>query len=220
MKKYITPSLLNVSSEQRPQLVNDLIKKGISWFHYDIMDGEFVSNLAIEPSEIKNIDQNCKKHFKDAHLMVKDPYLYTTIISDYVDIVTFHYEAIENDLEKFFNFLIDSQDNLKIGLAIRPETSVKSIEHFLQYLSLVLVMSVNPGHGGQKFIPTAIEKLTYLKNLRTKNGYQYLIQVDGGINNITGPQAFKAGADACVVGTYLVFEPTQEKINSILGKKK
>ncbi|UUD36406.1 ribulose-phosphate 3-epimerase [Mycoplasmopsis citelli] len=219
MKKYVTPSLLNVPENQRLSMAKTLIEQGIKWIHYDIMDGEFVPNNAIEVSEIINIDKNAPKHFKDAHLMVTDPYLYANLLSDYVDLITFHYEAIVDDTDEFLNYLIENKDQLKIGLAIKPNTPVESIKEFLPHLALVLVMSVEPGKGGQTFISGSVNKIRELKNIRAAKAYQYLIQVDGGINDQTGPLCFKAGADACVAGTYLVFEPTKERINTILGRK-
>ncbi|TNK93337.1 ribulose-phosphate 3-epimerase, partial [Mycoplasmopsis pullorum] len=135
-----------------------------------------------------------------------------------VDIVTIHFEAID-DLEEFKEFLMENYHEIKIGLAIKPNTSVERIVEFLPYLALVLVMSVEPGKGGQRFIETSLQKINQLKILRLKNSYDYLIQVDGGINNETGPLAFEAGADAAVAGTYLVVEPTTNRIKSILGHK-
>ncbi|SYV96936.1 d-ribulose-5-phosphate 3 epimerase [Mycoplasmopsis edwardii] len=184
------------------------------------MDGNFVPNTAIEVEEIVNIDKNAKKHIKDAHLMVVNPYDYVEQLKNNVDILTFHYEAIENDLDKFNEFLEKNKHELKIGLAIKPNTSVATIKNFLDKLSLVLVMSVEPGKGGQKFMESSLDKVKELKSIRNNNSYDYLIQVDGGINSETGPLCLKAGADAVVAGTFLVVEPTKERIQSILGKFK
>ncbi|WP_406617409.1 ribulose-phosphate 3-epimerase [Mycoplasmopsis adleri] len=216
MNKYVTPSLLNVEKDERLNMANTLIDEGIKWIHYDVMDGEFVPNTAIEYAEIENIKNNGKKHLKDAHLMIENP---LEVIAEYakiVDFVTFHYEAETHN--KIKQFLKKNQHDFKLGLAIKPATPVSEIEDLLPYLSLVLVMSVEPGKGGQKFMPIALDKIKELKRLRDLNQYEYLIQVDGGINNETGPLCFKAGADACVAGTFLVKNPTKETINSILGK--
>ncbi|RIV16464.1 ribulose-phosphate 3-epimerase [Mycoplasmopsis gallopavonis] len=218
MKKYVTPSLLNVEPEKRLAMANTLVENGIKWIHYDIMDGEFVPNTAISVKEIENINKNGLPHIKDAHLMVVDPYNYIPLVSESCDIITFHYEAICDDLEQFESFLEEHYHEFKIGLAIKPETEVSEIVPFLDKLALVLVMSVQPGKGGQKFMPIALEKIQALKNLRVKNGYDFLIQVDGGINSETGPQCFEVGADACVAGTFLVVSPNKETINSVLGK--
>ncbi|MHA3786162.1 ribulose-phosphate 3-epimerase [Mycoplasma sp. Z244C] len=218
MQKYVTPSLLNVEANKRLEMANTLVENGIKWIHYDIMDGKFVPNTAIQVEEIANISHNGKPHIKDAHLMVVNPYDYVAHVKDIVDIITFHYEAIEDDLEKFNEFLTNNHHDLKIGLAIKPATKVEAVKPFLDRLALVLVMSVEPGAGGQKFMPTALDKISELKHLRDDNSYDYLIQVDGGINGITGPESFSAGADACVAGTYIVVEPTRERIATVLGK--
>ncbi|WP_322962650.1 ribulose-phosphate 3-epimerase [Mycoplasmopsis cynos] len=220
MKKYVTPSLLNVNKEQRLSMANTLISNGIKWIHYDIMDSIFVPNTAIEIDEIIKINKNALPHIKDAHLMVINPYEYVDKVKNDVDIITFHYEAIQNDLVKFREFLDKYHHELKIGLAIKPNTSVLNIKNFLDKLSLVLVMSVEPGRGGQKFIESSYEKIKELKTIRNNNSFDFLIQVDGGINSITGPLCLKFGADAVVAGTYLVCEPTSERIQSILGKFK
>ncbi|VEU58423.1 ribulose-phosphate 3-epimerase [Mycoplasmopsis gallinacea] len=218
MAKYVTPSLLNVEPENRLKMANTLVNEGIRWIHYDIMDGEFVPNTAIKIKEIENINQHGLAHIKDAHLMVVEPYEYFESVKNHVDIVTFHYEAIEDDLERFEEFLNENQHEFKIGLAIKPNTPVEAIKSFLSKLTLVLVMSVEPGKGGQKFIETSIDKIKNLREERNKHGYEFLIQVDGGINDTTGPLCFAAGADACVAGTFLVKNPTKATIDSILGK--
>ncbi|WP_027121077.1 ribulose-phosphate 3-epimerase [Mycoplasma leonicaptivi] len=220
MEKYVTPSLLNVEKENRLKMVDKLINNGIRWIHYDVMDGEFVPNTAIEIEEIINIDEKGLKHIKDAHLMVTNPYEYVEKLKNYVDILTFHYEAVEQDLEKFDEFLTNNQHSLKIGLAIKPNTEVLKIKKFLDRLTIVLVMSVEPGKGGQKFIESSVDKIRELKSIRMAEVYDYLIQVDGGINDITGPVSLRAGADAVVAGTYLISNPTTKRIQSILGNFK
>ncbi|TKA59078.1 Ribulose-phosphate 3-epimerase [Mycoplasmopsis bovis 8790] len=215
--KYVTPSLLNVEPEKRLNMANTLINEGIKWIHYDVMDGKFVPNFAIELDEIKNIHEKGLKHFKDAHLMIENPLDYIDQYKDFVDIVTFHYEAVES--AKLLKFLKQKHHDYRLGIAIKPNTEVEEIKKFLPYIQLVLVMSVEPGKGGQKFIPSAIDKIKLLKQLRIKHAYDYLIQVDGGINDVTGPECFKVGADACVAGTFMVSNPTKARINSILGIK-
>ncbi|WP_029513380.1 ribulose-phosphate 3-epimerase [Mycoplasmopsis primatum] len=215
--KYVTPSLLNVDKANRLEMANKLINQGIKWIHYDVMDGQFVPNYAIELDEIKTINEKGLKHFKDAHLMVNDPLKLIDEFKDYVDIVTIHYEAVKP--KELLKFVKTKTHDYRIGIAIKPETQVEEITELLPYIQLVLVMSVEPGKGGQKFIDSALDKIRKLKQLRIQNQYDYLIQVDGGINNITGPLSFKAGADACVAGTFMVSCPTKERINSILGIK-
>ncbi|MBU4690537.1 ribulose-phosphate 3-epimerase [Mycoplasma sp. ES3157-GEN-MYC] len=213
-KKYVTPSLLNVDEGKRAEMAQLLINQGIEWIHYDVMDAKFVPNKAIELEEIVEIKKTSSKHFMDAHLMVVNPLEYLDSYKNVVDIITIHYEAIKP--AELLDFLKQKHHDYRIGLAIKPNTTVTEIEQFLPYVALVLVMSVEPGAGGQKFMPSALDKIASLKQLRIKNQYEYLIQVDGGINDTTGPLAFKAGADACVAGTFVVKNPTKETINSIL----
>lgn len=227
MKKYVTPSILNVEPLKRSNFVNKLIEQGIKWIHYDIMDGIFVDNTAIQIEELQRIDSNCSKHIKDVHLMVENPYEYVEKLKNHADIFTFHYEAIVDDTDKFFTWLRNNYHEIKIGLAIKPKTNSISIEKYLPYLALVLIMSVEPGKGGQEFLESTFEKITYFKNYRNRaihnnkkiRGLEYLIQVDGGINDVTGPKCLRLGADAVVAGTFLVSDPTIDRINSILGKR-
>ncbi|WP_027332866.1 ribulose-phosphate 3-epimerase [Mycoplasmopsis gallinarum] len=217
-EKFVTPSLLNVDEGKRLAMADLLINEGIKWIHYDVMDGEFVPNIAIQFEEIKEINEKGKKHFKDIHLMVENPLEYLEIYQNVGDILTVHFEAIKNKSE-FLSFLKNNKKTAEftIGLAIKPNTAVYEIEKFLPFVALVLVMSVEPGFGGQKFIPEALNKISQLKQIREKEQLHYLIQVDGGINNETGPQCFNAGADACVAGSFLIKNPNKDTIDSILG---
>ncbi|EFF41089.1 ribulose-phosphate 3-epimerase [Mycoplasmopsis alligatoris] len=216
MEKNITPSLLNVEENKRLEMANTLINAGIKWIHYDIMDGKFVPNTAIKTSEIANIHKNGLRHFKDAHLMVENPLNYLEELKDIVDVMTVHWEAFD-DKDEFYDWLDQNYVDYKIGLAIKPNTSVEEIIDFLPYVALVLVMSVEPGKGGQAFIPTSLDKIKFLSEYRHKNNLGYAIQVDGGINQDTSKLCFKNGADALVAGTYLVVEPTKERIKTLLG---
>lgn len=212
--KHISPSILDVQKDKRIDFVNDLLKnKNIKWIHYDVMDGIFVKNKAISLEEITEITNNTPEHLSDAHLMVDNPLDQIDKFSKVVKCVTIHYEAVADlDLALF----IDRYNHdYTLGLAINPDTSVEDIEPFLPYLELVLVMSVFPGKGGQKFITSILDKITKLKDLRKKHQYHYLIQVDGGINNQTAKLAWKAGADLLVAGSYIVKDPSLENINSI-----
>ncbi|MDJ1649124.1 ribulose-phosphate 3-epimerase [Mycoplasma phocimorsus] len=213
--KNISPSILDVKKENRLEFVTDLItNKGIKWIHYDVMDGIFVSNKAIELEEIINIYNNAPQHFSDVHLMISNPLDEFEKYKDYVSIVTLHFEAVSDiDLALFINRY---HHDYKIGLAISPDTNVEDITPFLEFIDLVLVMSVYPGKGGQKFIVDSLDKIKKLKKLRSSNlKYSYLIQVDGGINEETSKLAWKAGADLIVAGSYIVKDPSQENINKL-----
>ncbi|MDZ7293464.1 ribulose-phosphate 3-epimerase [Mycoplasmopsis pulmonis] len=213
--KYIAPSLLNLKKDQRLNIANELLENGIKWIHYDVMDGKFVPNHAIEIEEIIHIKTNAKKHIADAHLMVENPLYYFEKLWDKVEYLTFHFEALKDENE-IWKIIQKYKSKVKIGISLKPETKIEKLDPFLKDIDLVLIMSVEPGKGGQKFIDSSLEKIAYIKEKINKQNLNLVIQVDGGINNITAKQAFKSGADVLVAGTYLVFEPTKEKIASLL----
>ncbi|WP_027120840.1 ribulose-phosphate 3-epimerase [Mycoplasmopsis lipofaciens] len=217
--KVVAPSLLNVEENERVKMVNTLCNAGIQYFHYDVMDGEFVPNIAISVEQIKELVQS-RKQYCDVHLMVNNPLPYIEELKDFVPFFTIHYESMEH--KKLFNILRDvyvKNQSTNLGIAIKPNTKVEDVEDLLPYISLITVMSVEPGKGGQKFMPNALNKIKELKAIKEEKGYLYSIEVDGGINDITGPQCFEAGADICVAGTFLITEPTSKRIQSIMGIK-
>lgn len=223
-RKYISPSILDVKQEDRAQFTRDLIQKGIKWIHFDVMDGIFVPNKAISLEDLQSIKENTNelKYNSDVHLMVDNPLDVIDEYSKLVSIVTFHYEAVPPlDIALFLDRY---SHDYNLGLAINPDTSVEEIEPFLQYFDLILVMSVYPGKGGQKFMPIALDKIKELKRLRDLRSaemkYSYLIQVDGGINQETAKLVWKAGADLVVAGSYIVNNPTVDNINSISYEKR
>lgn len=194
--------------------IKDNIKKldstSIDMLHVDIMDGVFVENKTWSIDEVNNLLIDTTKP-KDVHLMVKDVKKY---IDDFKllnpNYITFHYEAVDNVLE-VINYI--KELGIKVGLSIKPHTSVDSIKKYLNDIDLILVMSVEPGKGGQKFIENSINKINYLDQLREENNYRYVIEVDGGINDITAKQCSKA--DILVIGSFITNGDYQEQINKI-----
>lgn len=190
--------------------INKLDKTSIDMLHVDIMDGIFVSNKTWNINEITDLLEHTNKP-KDVHLMVSDVKKY---IDDFKElkpyIITFHYEAINNIME-MINYI--KSFNINVGISIKPNTSIELIKPFLQYIDLVLVMSVEPGMGGQKFIYTSVDKINELYQLREENNYHYLIEVDGGINDITSKLCNKA--DILVIGSYITNGDYQTQINNI-----
>ncbi|MGY6171843.1 ribulose-phosphate 3-epimerase [Candidatus Mycoplasma pogonae] len=219
-KKLVAPSILNVAPENRIFTIKKLLAFGIKWIHYDIMDGIFVNNNAISVEEITEFKRHCPKHFKDAHLMVINPLDYVMQLKNKVDLVTAHFEAFKNTAEIEHFISLTSSLNLQCGLAIKPDTNIKAIIPFLPNLNVVLVMSVEPGAGGQQFQPQALEKIRDLVRIRNNHALKFLIQVDGGINAITGPEVFLNGADVAVAGTYLISDISKARIASILATQK
>lgn len=194
--------------------IKDNIKKldstSIDMLHVDIMDGVFVENKTWSIDEVNTLLINTTKP-KDVHLMVKDVKKY---IDDFKvlnpNYITFHYEAVDNVLE-VINYI--KELGIKVGLSIKPHTSVDSIKKYLNDIDLILVMSVEPGKGGQKFIENSINKINYLDQLREENNYHYVIEVDGGINDITAKKC--SNADILVIGSFITNGDYQDQINKI-----
>ena len=197
----IAPSILSVKIEEYPKIIKELENLDISYLHLDIMDGKFVPNSTYDAEEVKNI-RKMTSMFLDTHLMIENPENY---INSYInagsDSITFHFEATTN-VKKIIKMIKDK--NLKCGISIKPKTNVDVLLPYLSEIDMVLVMSVEPGFGGQKFMDSALNKIKQLNNLRMENHYSYLIEVDGGINNETSKLCKNVGADIIVVGTYLM----------------
>ena len=206
-------SVLNIDYANVEAKLNPLLDH-IDYVHLDVMDGVFVPNLSFGPEVIKSFRKLTDKPF-DTHLMIVNPDKY---IKEYAeagsDLITFHYEA-SSDSKRTIKLI--KSFGKKAGISIKPNTSVDAIKDLLPYLDLVLVMSVEPGFGGQKFMDSAIEKVKALKELKDKNGYSYLISIDGGINGETIKFVNKY-LDLVVVGSYILkSENYLEKINSIMN---
>ena len=207
----ISASFLSIK-ENLKENIELLTNMDIDYLHLDIMDGLFVDNKTWDINDIKKIINYNKP--LDIHLMVEDVFKY---IDEYKMInpsfITFHYE-INYDIMK----LIDKLKNLniKVGLSIKPSTDVEDITKYLPYLDMVLVMSVEPGMGGQQFIIESTDKINKLVELRNKNNYHYLISVDGGINNETIDKV--KNADIAVIGSYLTNGDYKENLKKIKEK--
>lgn len=208
----VAPSILSANFAYLLQEVQEVESYGATYLHIDVMDGHFVPNITLGPTVYKYLKPHVKMVF-DVHLMISNPNKY---IKDFVlagaDIITFHYEAVSDVLETIN--LIKSF-NVKAGISIKPNTDISALEPFLKDLDLVLVMSVEPGFGGQEFMDSALEKIKYLKKYKTK--YNYLIEVDGGINAQTGQQCISSGADILVAGSYIFnAKNRQEAVDSLI----
>ena len=199
----VSLSILNIEKEDRMKKIKDFMGVHNNWIHFDVMDGEFVENKTFSYDVVEEISEYCDI-FKDVHLMTYNP---NKFLKEYkqagADQITFHYESVDRDQ---VTQIIDEikKYGMKAGLSIKPSTKLNEIEEYLKYLDLVLVMSVEPGKGGQKFMEASLDKIKRLKE--KQKDYHYLISVDGGINNETCKLVKEAGVDVVVVGTYLTKE--------------
>ena len=195
----LAPSILTVKEEERNSVLNELANLGIIYLHLDIMDGKFVPNTTPGVGLLKKI--NNFNFVFDTHLMVEDPLNYIDkFYKAGSDIITFHYEAVKEVLP-----LIKKIHSLgiKCGVSIKPATNPEVLLPYLKELDQILIMSVEPGFGGQKFMESSLDKIKYLKEQKELNNYKYIIEVDGGINQSTAALVKKAGCEAVVAGTYL-----------------
>ena len=204
MKKIqISPSILSADFSQLGNEIKRLNEAGADMIHVDVMDGHFVPNLTIGPPVIKALKKNSSIPF-DVHLMISPVHKYIKNFSDAgADIITIHPESTDN--------LIDSINHIKkfkkkVGVSLNPDTGINVIQDQLDKIDLVLIMSVFPGFGGQKFIPEVISKIVELNKIKTEKKLNFDIEVDGGINFTNYKSVIKAGANILVSGTTIFKE--------------
>ena len=204
MKKIqISPSILSADFSRLGNEIKRLEEGRADMIHVDVMDGHFVPNLTIGPTVIKALRNYTKLPF-DVHLMISSVHKY---IKDYAeagaDIITIHPEATE-DLSGSINLI--RKLNKKVGVSLNPNTNISILDGYLPNIDLILIMSVYPGFGGQKFIPDVIKKIKSLKDIKEKNKYCFDIEVDGGINFSNSKEVINAGANILVSGTTIFKE--------------
>lgn len=212
----ISPSLLSANFACLDKEIKDIEQTKATWLHYDVMDGHFVPNISFGSSILNDINK-ITSLFLDVHLMISDPLYYVdSFIQSGADLITFHYEAVSATK---IDRLIDTikQKNVQVGISIKPNTPVDVLKPFLNKIDLVLVMSVEPGFGGQSFQDQAIDKIKQLAMLKKEHNFNYLIEVDGGINEVTGKLCKEAGCDVLVAGSYIFnHQDRNQMVDSLL----
>ena len=213
MKTIISASFLACDFSDLTKEIDKAEHSGVDWIHYDVMDGVFVRNISFGEPVLKSISPIIHLPI-DAHLMIVDPIRY---IDNYADLgvqgITFHYEAAK-DVQAVIDKI--RSRGLKVGMAIKPATPVSEIIGYIEQLDMVLVMTVEPGFGGQVFLPETLEKVKEVREYIDNNNLSVHLQVDGGINRETGKLVREAGADVLVSGSYIFgAEDMVEAVSSI-----
>lgn len=208
----IAPSILSADFTKLAEEIKSIENSGADIIHLDVMDGHFVPNLTFGIPIIKQI-RTLTKLPLDVHLMVTNPEEYLTKLGEIgVQYVSFHQETVFH-IHRQLSLL--KTLGIKAGLAINPGTSIDLIEPVIDILDFVLIMSVNPGFGGQAFIPKSLKKIEKLKSMKNLYNPKLEIEVDGGVNNLNSPQLISAGADILVAGSYIFKGNYKERIESI-----
>jgi len=218
MKKVeLSPSILSADWNNLKFTVSEIQKAGCKYLHFDVMDGHFVPNISFGIPVLKCLTSDPDyKLISDVHLMISDPYKYVEpFVKAKADILTFHLEALENK-EKVIELIEYIHSfNVKAGISVKPNTKVEELIPFLDKVDLVLVMSVEPGYGGQKFMDSCLPKIKFLSEYKKEHAYSYLIEVDGGINNETVKLVKEAGVEVVVAGSYVTNGNIVERCKSL-----
>lgn len=206
--KLISPSLLSADFGNLQRDIEMLNDSQCDWLHVDVMDGLFVPNISFGQPIVKHIKKHARKPL-DVHLMIMDPGRYIADFRDAgADILTVHYEACTH-LDRTLHAIRDA--GMKCGVVLNPHTPVSFLEDTVQICDMVLLMSVNPGFGGQKFIENTYSKVRQLRQLCDRKNPQCLIEVDGGVNTTNAPLLFESGADVLVAGNAVFKSPDPQQ---------
>ena len=211
----LSPSLLSVNFNNIEADAGILDEAGVKWYQLDVMDGVFVRNISFGPPVIASI-RKITKAFFDVHLMITEPVRYVDVFREAgADMITVHYEACR-DLDETIEAI--KRTGAGVGLSINPDTDYKVVFPYLDRVDMILVMSVYPGFGGQKFIPDAIDKIKAIRNQADKIGKELHIEVDGGINLDNVSTALAAGADVIVAGSAVFKGDIRENLEAFFQK--
>ncbi len=211
----IAPSILSLDYSQMNEQMNLVNESKAQWIHFDVMDGHFVPNLTFGPDILKGF-KKITPLLLDVHLMVENPRFFADVFIDAgADLITFHVEAMKDkqDLDSLIKHI--QSRNVKVGLTIKPNTPVSVLDDYISTVDLFLIMSVEPGFGGQSFIESSLDKIRYLRQKIDAASSNALIQVDGGINETTAKWCKEAGATVLVAGSYIFKQNIQQAIESL-----
>lgn len=199
----VAPSLLSADFSNLEREIELVKKSKAKWIHFDVMDGHFVPNISFGSKVLADVSK-LSDLFLDVHLMITDPDKYVeAFVRAGADLITFHYEVFDD-----YDACLELIQKIKalgaqVGISVKPKTAINAVLPLLRHLNLILVMSVEPGFGGQKFQEQALSKIRDLRKYIDRNHLKCLIEVDGGIDEFTGPRCREAGVDVLVAGSYL-----------------
>ncbi len=212
----VAPSVLSLDYSRLNEQMEEVNASQAKWLHFDVMDGHFVPNLTFGPDILKGY-KKITDLYLDAHLMVTDPTFFSDVFIDAgADHITFHYEVFNNveEIKKLAQHI--HERGKTVGLSIKPKTDINVLKDFLNDFDLFLIMSVEPGFGGQAFIEESVERIKTLRTWLKEENLTTHIQVDGGINAETGKRCKEAGADVLVAGSYIFKHDIKEAVDSLV----
>lgn len=211
----IAPSILSLDYSQVDQQLETLMESEATWLHFDVMDGHFVPNLTFGPDILKGFKKKTDM-FMDVHIMVEDACKFADVFIDAgADLLTFHYEVCED--EEAVKQLCRSirSKNVLAGVSLKPNTPVTVLEDILNEIDVVLIMSVEPGFGGQSFMSEMLDKVRWLKKMIKEKNLSCRVEIDGGINEVTGKESVEAGCDILVAGSYIFKGDIKKQVVSL-----